>query len=140
MIHADIKFKPAAPGSLGRMLEAMRTAARAIGKRIKRHRALSKPARVSIDEYTAVVHEIESLREPYRTAARMMLCFGLRASETFSLSSNSLISGGRLFIPDRCTKTHADLLLPIPVKYIPLIDEWLSVIGESEMCVNITHW
>lgn len=136
VIHADIKFKPAAPGSLGRMLEAMRTAARAIGKRIKRHRALSKPARVSIDEYTAVVHDIESLREPYRTAARMMLCFGLRASETLSLSSNSLISGGRLFIPDRCTKTHADLLLPIPVKYIPLIDEWLSVIGESEIKYN----
>ncbi|EDU1622631.1 tyrosine-type recombinase/integrase, partial [Salmonella enterica subsp. enterica serovar Oslo] len=136
VIHADIKFKPAAPGSLGRMLEAMRTAARVIGKRIKRHRALSRPARISVDEYAAVVRDIESLREPYRTATRLMLCFGLRASETLSLSRNSLIASGRLFIPDRCTKTHSDLLLPLPVKYIPLIDEWLGVIGESEIKYN----
>lgn len=136
VIHADIKFKPAAPGSLGRMLEAMRTAARAIGKRIKRHRALSKPARVSVDEYAVVVRDIESLREPYRTATRLMLCFGLRASEALSLSDKSLISSGRLFIPDRCTKTHSDLLLPLPVKYIPLIESWLEVIGESEIKYN----
>lgn len=136
VIHADIKFKPAAPGSLGRMLDAMRTAARAIGKRIKRYKALSKPARVSVDEYAAVVHEIESLREPYRSTVRMMLCFGLRASETLSLSSKSLISSGRLFIPDRVTKTHSDLLLPVPIKYIPLIEQWLSVIGESEIKYN----
>ncbi|RWT98002.1 site-specific integrase [Raoultella ornithinolytica] len=136
VIHADIKFKSAAPGSLGRMLDAMRTAARAIGKRIKRHRALSRPARVSVDEYSTVVRDIESLRDPYRAAARMMLCFGMRATETLSLSPSSILSGGKLFVPDRETKTHSDLLLPLPVKYIPLIEGWLSVIGESEIKYN----
>ena len=114
----------------------MRTAARAIGKRIKRHRALSRPARVSVDEYSTVVREIESLRDPYRAAARMMLCFGMRATETLSLSPSSILSGGKLFVPDRETKTHSDLLLPLPVKYIPLIEGWLSVIGESEIKYN----
>lgn len=136
VIHADIKFKPAAPGSLGRMLEAMRTAARSIGKRIKRHRALSRPARVSVDEYAVVVREIESLKEPYRTAARVMLCFGLRSTEALSLSRSSMLASGKLFIPGRSTKTHADLLLPLPVKYLPIIESWLDVIGSEEIKYN----
>ncbi|HHE5075032.1 TPA: tyrosine-type recombinase/integrase [Citrobacter freundii] len=136
VIHADIKFKPAAPGSLGRMLEAMRTAARSIGKRIKRHRALSKPGRVSVDEYMSVVRDIESVRDPYRCALRVMLCFGLRASETLTLKRNSMMTAGRLFVPDRCTKTHSDLLLPVPLEYVPLVSEWLGVIEDSEIKYN----
>lgn len=136
VIHADIKFKPAAPGSLGRMLDAMRTAARSIGKRIKRHRALSKPGRVSVNEYAGVVADIEAVREPYRSALRMMLCFGLRASETLSLTRSSRLSGGRLFVPDRETKTHSDLLLPIPLEHIPMVDEWLGVIEDSAIKYN----
>ncbi|MCW8354073.1 site-specific integrase [Citrobacter portucalensis] len=136
VIHADIKFKPAAPGSLGRMLDAMRSAARSIGKRIKRHRALSKPGRVSINEYTDVVRDIESLREPYRSALRVMFCFGTRATETLSLTRNSMLAGGRLFIPDRCTKTHSDLLLPVPREYVALVSEWLGIIEDAGIKYN----
>lgn len=136
VIHADIKFKPAAPGSLGRMLDAMRTAARSIGKRIKRHRALSKPGRVSITEYVDVVRDIESIREPYRCVLRLMLCFGFRVTETLSLKRTSMLAGGRLFVPDRHTKTHSDLLLPVPLEYVPLVTEWIGGIEDSEIKYN----
>lgn len=136
IVRADVKFNSASPGSLRRMVEAMRQASRTIGKRIKRHRALSRPSRVSLDEYSTVVADIEGLKEPYRSAACMMLCFGLRASEAISLTPESLISESRLFIPDRNTKTHSDLLLPVPRERLNTVSQWVGKIGEHQIKYN----
>nr|WP_254703633.1 integrase [Kosakonia sacchari] len=139
VIHADIKMKSASPGSLGRIMAALREAARHINKRIKRHRAMSKTARVSIDEYRDVVGQIEAMPRQHSAAAKMMICFGLRASEALSLSEASIInseSGYALFIPGRETKTHADLFLPLPPKYIETVRGWLKEIGEKEIKYN----
>lgn len=127
IIHSDTAIKTMSPASIQATHDAIRTAARKTGKRIKRFAALAKPSRVSVDEIKEVVIEIKEFKTPHKELCMMMLCFGLRASEALYLSERSLKSG-MLFIPDRVVKNRANLLLPVPVKYIKVVSGWVKMI------------
>lgn len=130
IVLSDTPLKTMSPTSAQATHDAIRVAARRTGKRIKRFAALAKPSRVSIDEFADVVRQINEFKSPHREACLMMLCFGLRASEALYLSEKS-ITQGRLFIPDRMVKTRANLLLPLPIKYLNKITEWVCLIEQK---------
>lgn len=127
VVHSDTPLKTMSPASALAAHDAIREAARRTGKRIKRFAALAKPARVSVDEFDDVVRTINSFKSPHRESCLMMLCFALRVTESLYLSEKS-IKGSGLFIPDRMVKTKANLLLPVPVKYIKTVTGWVNEI------------
>lgn len=130
-VKGDIDLKIMSPSSASAISDAIRNTARHVSKRVKRYAALQKPARVSIDEFDETATQIKRMKSPHKEVCAMSLCFGLRASEANKLKQSSLLSTGMLFIPDRNTKTRANLLLPVPVKYHKQVREWLSVIEEQ---------
>lgn len=126
-INTDTAMPSMRPASMRAVHDAIREAARTIGKQVKRFKALDRPARVSVDEYEQTVRDIESLASPHREICRVILLMGLRVSEAIRLHKGS-VTDGMLFVSDRNTKTCADLLLPLPPKYINDIKSWVSVI------------
>jgi hypothetical protein len=127
IVHSDTPLKTMSPASARAAHDAIREAARKTGKRIKRFAALAKPARVSLDEFDDVVRDINAFKSPHREICLMCLCFALRVSESQYMKPANLIQG-KLFIPDRVVKTRANLLIPLPVKYLKVIGEWVSKI------------
>lgn len=130
ILESDLQLKSMSPGAAKSVHDAIREAARKAGKSVKRFAALAKPARVSVDELDVVVRDIMTFKSPQREICLMMLCFALRVSEALYLSERSIIAG-RIFIPDRVIKTRANLLLPIPVKYISRVREWINSIQQK---------
>lgn len=132
ILDADITVAAMKPSSVQAIHDAARLAARHVGLQVKRFKPMQRPGRVSIDELEEIITDIEKLKSPYKEAAKMMLLFALRATETTVLTKKSII-GSMLFIPNRATKTCADLLIPIPIKYIDMVEGWLSIIEESKI-------
>lgn len=130
ILESDLQLKSMSPGAARSVHDAIREAARKAGKSVKRYAALAKPARVSVDEFDIVVRDIMSFKSPHKELCLMMLCFALRVSESLYLSERSIIAG-RIFIPDRVIKTRANLLLPVPVKYISRVRGWVNLIQAS---------
>ncbi|KJO49462.1 integrase [Klebsiella aerogenes] len=139
VVNGDIDLKAMTHTSATSIAIAIRQTARQVGKRVKRHAALAKPARVSIDEFSETAEQIKSLKSPHKEICAITLCFGLRATEAIGLTHKSLLSSGMLFIPDRIAKTRANLLLPIPVKYHKKVSEWLAVIEGCETSYSATY-
>lgn len=119
------------PASAGRIHDAIRDAARDVGKRVKRFKPLARPARVGLESFAAVVEQIESLPLKYRVRCRIILIFGFRVTETLELLPGSLVDN-KIFISGRDTKNSADLALPVPARFIPLLKEWLQQIKETD--------
>ncbi|TNV22495.1 integrase [Buttiauxella sp. B2] len=138
-VRGDIDLKVMTPASAMAISEAIRQTAQQVSKRVKRYPSLAKPARVSIDEFSETARQIEGLRSPHKEICAMALCFGLRATEAVKLRQSSLLDSGMLFIPDRTTKTRANLLLPIPVKYIKQIKGWLDNIEMGAATYSATY-
>ncbi|HEY3591906.1 MAG TPA: hypothetical protein VGL07_17835 [Buttiauxella sp.] len=132
-------MKVMTPASATAISKAIRKTAQQVSKRVKRFPSLAKPARVSIDEFSQTARQIESMKSPHREIGKMALCFGLRATEAVSLRQNSLLDNGMLFISDRTTKTRANLLLPVPVKYIKQIRGWLEIIEEASVSYSAVY-
>ncbi|MNB60036.1 hypothetical protein D3C81_31600 [compost metagenome] len=130
-VTGDIDLKVMSPASASAISGAIRQTARQVSKRVKRYSALAKPARVSIDDFDETAAQIKRMKSPHKEICAMTLCFGLRATEANRLKESSLLASGSLFIPDRNTKTRANLLLPVPVKYHKQVREWLRIIEES---------
>lgn len=138
-VTGDVDLKVMSPASATAISSAIRQTARQVSKRVKRYSALDKPARVSVDEFEETAIQIKSMKSPHKEVAAMALCFGLRATEANKLKQSSLLDSGMLFIPDRNTKTRADLLLPVPVKYHKQVREWLRVIEEGKPSYSSTY-
>lgn len=138
-VKGDIDLQVMTPASARAISEAIRQTAQQVSKRVKRYPSLAKPARVSIDEFGETVRQIESMKSPQREICKMALCFGLRASEAVNLRESSLLDSGMLFIPDRIAKTRANLLLPVPVKFIKQIRVWLKIIEEGRATYSATY-
>lgn len=132
ILKADIPIEAMKPASAQAIEAAIREEAKIVGRQIKRFKPMQRPSRVSIDEFKSVVEQIESLKSPYKEAARLIINFGLRTNEAIKLHPNSLING-RIFVPDRTTKTCADLLLPVPEKHYRMVSEWLNELGKKEI-------
>lgn len=134
LIKTDRNIKSMRPNSVINIHRAIKEASRKAGKQVKRFKALDRPARVSIDDFEKTVKEIESFKSPYKEVLKMLMYFGLRASESISLKRTSF-TNGMLFIPDRNTKTCANLLIPIPLKNKQELIECAGVIEDS----NVTY-
>lgn len=139
IVKGDIDLKVMSHTSATAIADAIRQTARQVSKRVKRYPALAKPARVSIDEFDATAAQIQSMKNPHKEICAMTLCFGLRANEAIKLKETSLLKSGSLFIPDRNTKTRANLLLPVPVKYHKRVREWLAIIQSSGLTYSATY-
>ncbi|MGK0743595.1 integrase [Yokenella regensburgei] len=138
-VKGDIDLKVMTPASAMAISQAIRQTAQQVSKRVKRYSSLAKPARVSIDEFSETAAQIESLKSPHKEICAMTLCFGLRATEAIGLKESSLLDSGMLFIPDRVTKTRANLLLPVPVKYHKKVREWLKVIESGNASYSASY-
>ena len=138
-VKGDIDLKVMTHASAKAISEAIRQTAQQVSKRVKRYPALAKPARISIDEFSETARQIESLKSPHKEIAAMTLCFALRATEAVKLRQSSLLDSGMLFIPDRIAKTRANLLLPVPIKYLKQVREWLKVIEEGNTTYQATY-
>ncbi|EHH3294805.1 tyrosine-type recombinase/integrase [Salmonella enterica] len=120
-----------APASATRIHDAIRTAARDVGKRVKRFKPLARPARVGLESYADIVAEIESLPDKYKLPCRIMLILGFRVSETLALTPGAIV-GNKVFIAGRETKNSADLALPMPARFIPVLSGWLSEMKKND--------
>lgn len=132
VVKHGIHLRAMSPRSAESVLKAAGDEARRVGRMVKRHKDMSTPSRVDLKEFPLVVEQVESLREPYRSVCRVVLCLGTRIQETLYLSPESVM-GGRLFIPGRVTKNHSDLVLPLPVEYLQTVTTWLKTIGEKQI-------
>ncbi|WP_044328342.1 tyrosine-type recombinase/integrase [Citrobacter amalonaticus] len=127
-----VHLRSMSPRSAESILKAAGDEARRVGRMVKRHKNMTTPSRVDLKELPLVIEQVESLREPYRSACRIVLCMGTRIQETLYLSPESVI-GGRLFIPGRVTKNHSDLVLPLPVEHMQTLNKWLETISEKRI-------
>ncbi|ASM07225.1 site-specific integrase [Serratia marcescens] len=132
ILNTSIAIDSMKPASVKAIESAIREVAKNTGRQVKRFKPMQRPSRVSIDEFKEVVNQIESLKSPYKEAARLIINFGFRTSEAIKLHQNSIING-RIFVPDRTTKTCADLLLPVPEKHYRMVSEWLVELGKKEI-------
>ncbi|HEY2452853.1 MAG TPA: integrase [Scandinavium sp.] len=139
IVKGDIDLKVMTHTSATAIAQAIRQTARQVSKRVKRYPSLAKPARVSIEDFDVTAAQIQDMKSPHKEICAMTLCFGLRVNEAIKLKESSLLKSGSLFIPDRNTKTRANLLLPVPIKYHKTVREWLRVIEQGALTYSATY-